>query len=229
MSVPTRSRTRPAPAARGARRRTYLKADARRAQILDVAKDVFVKRGYRVANVADLCRAARIGRGTLYQYFDSKQAVLLAVMEEVCGRVEQVLAARPRIEAMGSPARVSTEEIVRFCEGRLRQLLQAVFVDEATLRLILRDARGLDGSVDRVIARIDAHALAALEHDLAAAQRLGFLRKGDVRLIARFILGGVEKMVLSALQEDAPVDLDLIVKTAVQLELYGLSRKEARR
>jgi hypothetical protein len=42
-------------------------------------------------------------------------------------------------------------------------------------------------------------------------------------------LGGVEKMVLSALQEDAPVDLDLIVKTAVQLELYGLSRKEARR
>lgn len=231
MSVPTSrsgSRARPRPQGPG-RQRTYLKAEARRAQILDVAKGVFARRGYRVANVADICRAARIGRGTLYQYFDSKQAVLLALMEALSERVAGVIATRPRIEAMGLPSRIPTREIVGFCEDRLRQLLEAIFVDEATLRLILRDARGLDGTVDRVIEQIDAQVLAALESDLAAAQRGGFLRAGDIHLMARFVLGGVEKMVLMALKDSAPIHLDQIVKTAVELELFGLFRKEARR
>src|SRR3954447_18238183 len=77
------------------RRRTYLRADVRRAQILDVAKDVFSRRGYRLANVADICAAARIGRGTLYQYFANKQDVLLALMEDLATRVRQVLDQRP--------------------------------------------------------------------------------------------------------------------------------------
>ena len=51
----------------------------RRAQILDVAKRDFVRRGYHVANVADICKEAQIGRGTLYQYFGNKRAVMLAL------------------------------------------------------------------------------------------------------------------------------------------------------
>src|SRR5205809_4576480 len=79
------------------KKRTYLAGPRRRAQILDVAKDVFVRRGYRVANVGDICKAAQIGRGTLYQYFANKRAVLVAVMEDLAGRIGQVLANRPRV------------------------------------------------------------------------------------------------------------------------------------
>ena len=39
--------------------------------------------------------------------------------------------------------------IVSFCRARLREMLAAVFADEETLRLLLRDARGLDGVVER--------------------------------------------------------------------------------
>src|SRR5688572_13620189 len=79
------------------RRRSYLPADARRAQILDVAKSVFARRGYHEANVADICEAARIGRGTLYQYFDNKRAVMLALMEEIEERIARVLDERPPV------------------------------------------------------------------------------------------------------------------------------------
>jgi AcrR family transcriptional regulator len=211
------------------RRRTYLKADVRRRQILDVAKDVFATRGYRVANVADICEAARIGRGTLYQYFDNKQAVLLALMEDLATRVRRILEERPKISSVpGTPGKAPVELIRAFCGKRLRQLLDAVFVDEQTLRLILRDARGLDGAVDQVIAMIDALVLGAMVEDTRAAQKAGFVRKGDPEMIARFMLGGVEKLVLHALAGDDPVDLDQIVALTIELELLGILKEEVR-
>lgn len=222
MSVPRHKNRQPR------RLRTYLRADARRAQILDVAKRVFVRRGYHVANVADICKEARIGRGTLYQYFDNKRAVMLALMEELAARVGRVLDERPRIGPVPGVQKAPVEMIVAFCRKRLRQLLDAVFVDEATLRLILRDARGLDGAVDRVIATIDQMVLRALEADLETAQDARLLRRGNPRLIARYLLGGVEKMVLTALANDEPVDLQAIVDVAVDIELFGILHEEVR-
>src|SRR6516165_8027205 len=133
-------------------KRSYLRADDRRAQILDVAKRVFAERGYHDANVADICKAARIGRGTLYQYFENKRSVLLALMEDLAARLARLLEARPRVAAMPEVSRAPAELIAAFCERRLRELLDAVFVDEPTLRLLLREARGMDGAVDEVIA-----------------------------------------------------------------------------
>jgi AcrR family transcriptional regulator len=211
------------------RRRTYLPADARRAQILDVAKNVFSRRGFHVANVADICKAARIGRGTLYQYFENKRAVMLALMEEIEARVAAELDGRPRLARIPGMAETPTPMIVDYCRRRLRALLDAVFVDEPTLRLVLREARGLDGGIDRAIAAIDARLLRAIEEDLRAAQQAGLLRKSDLKLVARYIVGGVEKLVLSALAEDEEVDLDAIVRVAVDLELFGLLNAEVRR
>jgi AcrR family transcriptional regulator len=211
------------------RRRTYLKADVRRAQILEVAKDLFARRGYRVANVADICEAAHIGRGTLYQYFDNKQAVLLALMEDLAERVRRLLEERPKVAAIPGADRAPPELIVAFCKGRLRAVLDAVFIDESTLRLVLREARGLDGAVDQVITLIDELLIAAMVDDIRAAQSAGIVRKGDPVMIARFLLGGVEKVVLSALLVDTPVDLDGICQTAVELELFGILNVEKRR
>jgi AcrR family transcriptional regulator len=211
------------------RQRTYLRADARRAQILDVAKRVFVRRGYHVANVADICKEARIGRGTLYQYFDNKRAVMLALMEELAARVARVLDERPTLGPVPGASKAPIEMIVAFCRKRLREVLDAVFVAEASLRLILRDARGLDGGVDEVIATIDQLVLRAMERDIKIAQELRLIRRGNPRLIARYLLGGVEKMVLTALHNDEPVDLGLIVDMAVDIELFGILHEEVRR
>jgi AcrR family transcriptional regulator len=208
------------------RRRTYLRAEDRRAQILDVAKGVFAENGYHRANIADICKAARIGRGTLYQYFDNKREVMVALMEEIEERVSRVLRGRPTVANIADVDRVPRRLIAAFCKKRLRELLDAVFVDEATLRLVLREARNLDGYVDGVIEKIDELVLAALGEDLRAAQAAGVMRQVDLKLTARYIVGGVEKLVLSALAEDEPVDLDAIVDAAVELELFGLLKEE---
>lgn len=210
--------------------RTYLPADARRAQILVAAKRVFADQGYHSANVDDLCREAGIARGTIYQYFDNKRDVMVALMDDIAARIGRILDERPPIEPpRPSDTKSPLEVIVHFCRKRLRQVLDAVFLDEQTLRLILREARGLDGVIDDAIAKIDRMILRAMESDIRAGQNTRLLRRGSPRLMARYLLGGVEKMVMSSLTSDEPIDLGAIVETAVELELFGILSEEVRR
>jgi AcrR family transcriptional regulator len=206
----------------GRKRRSYLRADDRRRQILGVAREVFTRRGYHDANVADICQAAHIGRGTLYQYFANKRDVLLAVVEDIGARIQAILAERTPVAAMPGLERAPIAMVQAVATRRVRQILAAVFQDQATLRLVLRDARGLDGAVDEVLAKIDGILLGAMEADIRAAQAAGLVRADlDARLIAQFELGGVEKVVLATLATDAPLDLDTLVEACTKLQLFG--------
>src|SRR5262249_49599659 len=161
---------------------------------LQVAKAVFAARGYHAANVAHICDAAHIGRGTLYQYFANKRAVMLSLLEDLAARVQRVLDERPNIaELPGADAATPPELVAAFTRQQVRVLLDAIFEDEQTLRLLLREARGLDAAADRVIERIDEMMLVAMEADLRGAQLNGVVRALDPRLVARFMLGGIEK------------------------------------
>lgn len=208
-------------------KRTYLRADDRRAQILDVAKQVFAARGYHDANVSDICAAAGIGRGTLYQYFENKRDVLLEVVRGMCARIQTILDERPKVGRIPGAKKAPREMVVAFCKARLRELLATIFEDEATLRLILRDARGADGMIDEVLAEIDALMLGALEADTRAASAAGIMRDVDPKVTALYVLGGVEKVIMAALRASEPIDLDDIVDKLVDIELFGLLRSAA--
>lgn len=63
--------------------------DQRRDAILAVAAEVFVEEGYQAASMSAI--AARLGgsKGTLYNYFDSKEALFEAHIRESCGRIAE--------------------------------------------------------------------------------------------------------------------------------------------
>jgi AcrR family transcriptional regulator len=65
--------------AEGASVRRREPPEVRREQILDAAAQVFLDRGLGEATMADVAEAARVGKGTVYLYFDSKAALLTAL------------------------------------------------------------------------------------------------------------------------------------------------------
>jgi AcrR family transcriptional regulator len=58
--------------------------DARRQGILDIAREIFVSEGFAAASMSAI--AARLGgsKGTLYNYFPSKEALFAAVIRDEC-------------------------------------------------------------------------------------------------------------------------------------------------
>ncbi len=54
---------------------------ARRLHIIDAALTCLAANGYAGATTAAICRTARIGSGTFFHYFPTKNAVLLAILD----------------------------------------------------------------------------------------------------------------------------------------------------
>ena len=57
--------------------------DDRRAQIIDSAMEVFVRKGYNGATTADIADEAGISEGILFGHFDSKKELFMAGLEPI--------------------------------------------------------------------------------------------------------------------------------------------------
>ena len=202
---------------------SYLRSEARQRQILGCAKRVFAERGFHAANIGHICEAAGIGRGTLYQYFANKRALLTAILRDALDRVRALMERQAaRVVKYAPPETISRDVAIEFSARQLRELLGVVFEDEDTLRILLREAVGLDVDVETILSEIDETLISILERSLAMGQRAGFIRDLDVRTVATMLVGGVEKLALAALRSDAPVDLDVLAREATRLHSIGM-------
>jgi AcrR family transcriptional regulator len=72
---------------RGAR----LPREERRAQLLDAANEVFTTRGYHAAAMDEIAATAGISKPVLYQHFDSKLDLYLALLDQACDSLVEVV------------------------------------------------------------------------------------------------------------------------------------------
>lgn len=54
----------------------------RRNRILQAARDIFAREGFRDAEVKTIAKQAGVGKATIYKHFDSKDDILLTIVEE---------------------------------------------------------------------------------------------------------------------------------------------------
>lgn len=81
--------------ATGVQRGIRLSRDARRAQLLGAARDVFAAQGYHAAAMDDIADRAGVSKPVLYQHFPSKlelyRALLTTYAEELVGRLRNAI------------------------------------------------------------------------------------------------------------------------------------------
>jgi AcrR family transcriptional regulator len=199
---------------------SYMRSEARQRQILGCAKRVFAARGFHAASIRDICEAAGIGRGTLYQYFRNKKSVFTAILRETLDRV-RALMERQQLRRLPAPESLTRGQVIEYTARGLRDILDVVFEDEDTLRILLREAVGLDVDVETLLGEIDAAVIGVVERELRRACDAGILRELDPRLTATLMVGAVEKLALAALRGDAPVDRDALAREAALLHGIG--------
>src|SRR6185436_3566847 len=100
----------------------YLQGPERRKRILEGAKRVFAARGYHETNISHICDDLGIARGTLYQYFRSKQDVFTAVIEELLERVRRFVETEPPLPELPPGARPTADQAVRYSTRCLRSM-----------------------------------------------------------------------------------------------------------
>jgi AcrR family transcriptional regulator len=198
--------------------RAYLPRDERRNQILGCALAVFASKGFHETSIADICARAHIARGTLYQYFTDKRGVLSALVDRIVRRVIDAIQHWTPLEL---PLEVAwtEEDNVTFVEARCTQIMEVVFADADTASLIRRVAHGT-GFLGKALAQIDEHVVGSSRR--SASRLTGALRPLDPQIVAEFIVDGIEKIVLRALDDGRAIDIARISREIAVLVSSGL-------
>ena len=92
------------------------KSDTTRARLTEAAREVFVEKGYHRAKVVDIIERAGYGHGTFYDYFKSKDDVLMAILDELIRELDR----------LGESSRVLMERIAFDDYDAIRILLQGI-------------------------------------------------------------------------------------------------------
>ena len=92
-------------------RRERKKLQSRKA-ILDAAVEQFSQKGFKETSVADIMNAADLGIGTFYNYFQSKEEILVQLIQQMVMEVAEALrelkaANRPADELLAAGCRIT--------------------------------------------------------------------------------------------------------------------------
>ena len=97
----------------------------KRNAILDVALDYITTKGYEQMTIQDLLENLQISRGALYHYFDSKQALLMALVERIGEKAEQLVL--PIASSREMPAQDKLLRFFAVLDQQKRENLDLVF------------------------------------------------------------------------------------------------------
>lgn len=64
------------------------RCEAQRERILRAARQCFVESGFHAANMASIAQTAGVSAGLIYRYFESKNAIILAIIERHLDEVQ---------------------------------------------------------------------------------------------------------------------------------------------
>jgi len=165
-----------APSPSSARKLRRRNKEARPAELLEAAIEVFVEQGYAATRVEDVARRAGVAKGTVYVYFKDKEALFQAAVRQLIGPAVE------RVEHAMDGFTGSSEELLRLQIGtfyrqvvgtRAPALLRLLAAEGARFpelarfyhrEVLTRGMAALSRTLARGVARNEFRDLAALRH-----------------------------------------------------------------
>jgi AcrR family transcriptional regulator len=148
---------------------------ARELEILKAARELFVSKGFRETTLDEIARQAEFGKGTLYNYFASKEDLFLGIIEQT---IEEILRiASGSVSGPGS----ARDKLSRYA----REIIEYTRDNGELLHVVYHELRRGDSAVsDSKLRQLLAHARRGWEilaQPLAEGMEQGVLRTADPR------------------------------------------------
>jgi AcrR family transcriptional regulator len=192
--------------------------EARRNQILDAAVAVFAEKGFHRATTKEIARAAGVSEGTIYNYFASKDDLLIGIMTRLANleHLDTELA-----EALQSDARDFLIAIFRQRMGLVQQkdeTIQAI-MPEILIKPVLRE---------RFYQQFLQPTVKLLEQYIQMRVELGHIRCLNVPLTVRAVQAMFVGLIILRILGDEPIrsGWDDLPEVVASLLFDGLSPRD---
>ncbi len=190
-------------------------------QVLDGAREVFMRDGFEGASVDDIARAAGVSKATLYSYFPDKKLLFMEVARVECARQ-----AETAINMMQIPGEV--REVLFQAASHLVRFFLSEF-GRQTFRIAVAESGRFPEIGRRFYNSGPAMAQAALSRFLQAQVEAGALAIDDLELAAaqfpELCKAGLHtKMMMGVKTSVTDAEIDRVIRGAVEtfLARYGV-------
>ena len=166
----------------------------KREAILDAALELFVERGFYGTAVPEIADRASVGAGTIYRYFDSKEALVNAIYRQQKMMFAQV--------ALGDfPATAPTREQFRTLWMRMAQ-----FATAHPKAFVFMELHHHQRYLDAENVALEQRMLDLFGNVVVQAQARGDLKQGPPRLLMGIVMGAFVGVIRSCVEIDQPLE-----------------------
>ena len=193
--------------------------DDRPGEIIAAALAVFAEKGFAAARLDDIAARAGVSKGALYLYFETKQELFRAVVEE---------AVAPNLEAVTAAAESFEGEfaaLIRFLMPNLTRIVGETSIGSVA-KMVIAESRNFPELARVWYDDLVTKALAMFAGLIGRAQARGEVRAGDPRLYA---LGLISPFLMAVIWRETfvpigapPFDLAALARQHVETVLEGM-------
>ena len=194
---------------------------ARREQIVGAATRVFAEKGFRRATTREVAREAGISEGTIYNYFEGKDALLMAILD---GLNETERRAADFEEGMATDFR-------GFLKQYMRRRMSLIWENQEVFRVVLSEMLVNAELRERYLRHVVDPTMRIAEENFRSRMEQGEVRETDAPLAMRSVAGAVLGVLVLGLLGDEEIGsrADEVPYVLAGLLIYGLGAAEGDR
>jgi AcrR family transcriptional regulator len=190
---------------------------ARRAVIVEAAIEVFWRKGFHSTRISDIAKVAGLSQGSIYNYIESKEALLYMVCEDHLGLY------RDHVSKALAGANSPRERITRLIEATV----ESTFLFRRHFMIMLREIHHIAPPRRRAFMRLAAEQRKFCQDILEEAVKLDEIGSPDPALLANLLLFLPSFMAARGWDRGLSLDRAAVERDVRGFILRGLGIKEA--
>jgi AcrR family transcriptional regulator len=188
---------------------------ARQREILDCAKEVFAEHGYHNASINEIITRAGIARGTFYLYFNGKQTIFDAILDEALSELRARIT-RIEVDVPGAePPPIQLRQ-------NLVRVLDYVLSDRSLTQILLNHKQSPQAEVAERVDVFFADVTDLVDSSLQHGIVMKLVRPCQTELVAAALVGAVRGVIEYFLSQDQKPNVPRIVDELITFVLRSV-------
>lgn len=194
-----------------------LDTEERKAQILQIATNIFYRDGYEKASLREIAERVGITKAAIYHHFKNKEEILFSVISHHSGRLISEL--KEISQKGGDPVKQIRE--------MLAKSILSLEEDKASAKILMEDRHFLNKKHEATINNQRRGIFEIYMNKLKEIRSVGRLRDVDIA-IATFSLAGAITFPYHWYDPDGKLRIKELVDNTIKIMFYGMIRDESK-
>lgn len=175
----------------------------RRQRLLDTALELFAQQGYQRTPIEQLCAESRVTSRYFYQLFDSREALLAALYEDIIRRTQQAV-----MSALVQPVSSPEQRIA----GAIEAMIRAYVEDSRCARVGVLEAVGVSPKMEKRRREVIHEFAKVIEGYADHLAQTGVLPKRNYHLLSVAMVGGTNELLAEWLTVENPPSIGTLTE-----------------